>query len=286
VRILCLCPTYGRPRLLANAIACFEAQDYQDAQLLVLDDLGQIEPQRGERWEVLSTPNRYPSLPAKYNAMLECWARRGEGYDAVAVWDDDDIYLPWHLSASAAALSDGAPSAKPSAVWSGYRPPGAQGEGPWREHATGRFHGSLAISRARLESLGGWIKTKRADFDQQQIAACLPAVDTLKHSPHELPGYVFRWGSTGTPHCQGLMSSPDNEDWYERYQPADRRRVNVLRQAMDPETQSIYSKILDRQEVNSLSRQGSPQFSLASKLSGIWKVGPSEQDNVARCEGP
>lgn len=229
MRILCLCPTYGRPRLLANAIACFEAQDYQDATLLVLDDLGQIEPQRRERWEVLSTPTRYPSLPAKYNALLQYWSQRGKDYDAVAVWDDDDIYLPWHLSAIAAALADAAPSAKPSVVWSMYRAPGAEGDGPWRENAAGRFHGSLAISWSRLDSLGGWIQTRRADFDQQQIAACRPAVDTLEHSPQGSPSYVFRWGSTGVPHCQGLMSSPHNEDWYERYQPADRRRVEVLR---------------------------------------------------------
>lgn len=243
MRILCLCPTYGRPRLLANAIACFEAQDHHDAKLLVLDDLGQIEPQRGERWELLSTVTRYPSLPAKYNAMLQYCTE--QNYDAVAVWDDDDIYLPWHLSAIAAALANGAPSAKPSVVWSMYRPLGAQGDGPWRENAAGRFHGSLAISRARVESLGGWIQTRRADFDQQQIAACRPAVDTLKHSPQQLPSYVFRWGSTGAPHCQGLMSSPDNEDWYERYRPTDCQRVEVLRPKMDYETLCIYQRIVD-----------------------------------------
>ena len=123
-----------------------------------------------------------------------------------------------------------------------YRPFGAEGGGPWRENAAGRFHGSLAISRARLESLGGWIQTKRADFDQQQIAACRPAVDTLEHSPQNLPGYVFRWASTGTPHCQGLMSSPNNEDWYDRYQPADTSSVEWLVPEMDHETERIYRK--------------------------------------------
>ena len=235
-------------------IACFEAQDHQNAKLLVLDDLGQIEPQSGNRWEVVSTAARFPSLPAKYNAMLEYYVERGEDYGAVAVWDDDDIYLPWHLSAIAAALADGAPSAKPSVVWSGYRPPGAQGDGPWRENATGRFHGSLAISRHRLESLGGWIQTRRADFDQQQIAACLPAVDTLKCSPNGIPSYVFRWASTGAPHCQGLMSSPDNEDWYERYQPADRKRVEVLKSVIDHDTQQIFGRMLGQDALCRMNR--------------------------------
>ena len=241
MRILCVCPTYGRPALLANAIACFEAQNYQDRVLLVMDDLGQIDEQVGDRWKILSTPTRYPSLPAKYNAMLKI-AAVCDRFDAVAVWDDDDIYLPWHLSAVAAALADGAPSAKPSLVWSLYRPFGAEAEGPWRENAGGRFHGSLAISQSHLESLGGWIQTKRADFDQQQIAACRPAVDTLDHSPQNSPSYVFRWGSTGAPHCQGLMSSPDNEDWYDRYKPADASPVDWLVPEMDHETEGIYRK--------------------------------------------
>jgi hypothetical protein len=242
MRILCLCPTYGRPRLLANAIACFEAQDHQDRFLLALDDAGQIEPQTGDRFRILSVPNRYQSLPAKYNALLNY---AGGSFDAVAVWDDDDIYLPWHLTSVSLALANGAPSCKPREVWSLYRPPGVRGEGPWREIAAGRFHGSLAVSRSRLEAVGGWIQTRRADFDQQQIMACAPAVDSLNYSPERCPGYVFRWGSTGAPHCQHLMTSPCNESWYDRYQQADKAHVQKLVPRFDPETTRIYGQFAE-----------------------------------------
>jgi glycosyltransferase involved in cell wall biosynthesis len=52
--ISCLMPTYGRPTLVQNAIACFLAQDYPAGKrrLLILDDAGQIAPQGGAGWFV------------------------------------------------------------------------------------------------------------------------------------------------------------------------------------------------------------------------------------------
>ena len=240
MNILCLCPTYGRPRLLANAIACFLAQDYpaEKRKLLILDDAGQIESQDHGSWQVISTPERFPSLPAKYNAMLTVEGIIGpaqrDRWDAVAVWDDDDIYLPWHLAATEAALAGSAPSAKPSRVWSLYGT-----ETPFQEDADGRFHGSLVVSTVRLRDLGGWIQTRRADFDQQQINACGPAADTLPYSPGNSPSYAFRWQSTKANHCQGLMRSPDNEDWYDRYLPTDRTLVGEIGPSFDAETTQV-----------------------------------------------
>jgi Glycosyltransferases involved in cell wall biogenesis len=47
--ISCLCPTYKRPTLLANAIACFLQQDYDGpAELIVLDDAGELLPGESE----------------------------------------------------------------------------------------------------------------------------------------------------------------------------------------------------------------------------------------------
>ena len=82
--------------------------------------------------------------------------------------------------------------------------------------------------RGLLRELGGWIPTKRADFDQQQITACGPAACTIPFSPGGSPSYVFRWQSTKANHCQGLMSSPQNEDWYGRYRPTESVRDVVL----------------------------------------------------------
>lgn len=252
MKFLCLCPTYNHARLLSNTLACFAAQDHADRYMLILDDAGQITPQSGDRWRLVSTADRCTSLPAKYNAMLAIAANWCPDWDAVAVWDDDDVYLPWHLSAAAAAMqscppgSGGAVSAKPSAVWSSHthrlvcrncgittrdlvcweavpcRLCGSPDTVCWpmQESGVGRFHGSLVLSRAVVERIGGWVQTRRADFDQQQLAAAAaagPVIDMLAHSPHQVPSYVYRWQTTASAHCSGLMASPDNETWYDRH---------------------------------------------------------------------
>lgn len=211
MNLLCLCPTYGRPKLVENAVACFLSQDYDldKRAFAILDDADQINGGviPGENVHIVSTPSRFPSLSAKYNFLL---STRSNWYDAVIVWDDDDVYCPWHLSRYAEALANHR-WAHPTEVWSDYTGRLAL------ERAQGRFHGSLGIRRDLLEEIGGWIDTPRADFDQQQIQACARlGGEPGRPDRDDLPSYVFRWQSTGAGHCQGLMTSPANEDWYSR----------------------------------------------------------------------
>lgn len=229
MNLLCLCPTYGRPKLVENAVACFREQDYAPRAMVILDDAGQID---GDGWHavgvsVVSTESRFPSLPAKYNYILDMcrtW------YDAVIVWDDDDVYAPWHLSAYAEALRDHS-WAHPTEVWSDYTGRLAL------ERAQGRFHGSLGIRRDLLRQIGGWIGTGRADFDQQQIQACARlGGEPGRPDRDDIPSYVFRWSSTGAGHCQGLMTSPANEDWYSRVPISQPGRHGPLVPRFDPDT--------------------------------------------------
>src|SRR5215213_9160857 len=95
--LLCVCPTYGRPRLVANSLACFLAQDYPPelCHLLILDDAQQYTPQSGRNWEVVSSPERFPSLPDKYQWMFSAagvmpFNKLARRWDAVVIWDDDD----------------------------------------------------------------------------------------------------------------------------------------------------------------------------------------------------
>ena len=104
MKIAAVCCTYLRPKQLGHLIRCFERQDYADRELVVLDDAGQYEPAAGDRWRLVSVRPRFPTLGEKRNAAA--------GYvspdvEALAVWDDDDLYLPWALSASVAAAAPG-----------------------------------------------------------------------------------------------------------------------------------------------------------------------------------
>ena len=55
--VSCLCPTYRRPQLLENSIACFLAQNYpaDRRELVVLDDAGELQSQTGEGWTLVRT---------------------------------------------------------------------------------------------------------------------------------------------------------------------------------------------------------------------------------------
>ncbi len=101
-KIAALCPTYNRPRLLGQMIRLFELQDYPNCELIILDDAGQYGPREGDGWRIVSTTKRYPSVGAKRNALVKL-----TDAEYLAAWDDDDIYLPWALSACAHAMDRG-----------------------------------------------------------------------------------------------------------------------------------------------------------------------------------
>jgi hypothetical protein len=108
-----------------------------------------------------------------------------------------------------------------------------------------------------LERVGGWVQTKRADFDQQMIARLradeepgdpctfrllgVPVLGDPLESTQQIvsPGYVYRWQSTGSGHCSGLTRSPESEDWYDRFQPDNHEAVDFLKPRFDDDSQRI-----------------------------------------------
>jgi hypothetical protein len=221
-------PTYGRPALVQNSIACFLAQDYpaERRRLLILDDAGQIEPQQGDGWTVWSTPDRAEMLTAKYTEL----ARLDAGWaDAFVIWDDDDIYLPWHLSAHAGALAD-AQWSHPTEVWSLYT-------GRLElEPADGRFWAAAAVRTNLLARLQGFIQTKAVQFDQLNVAAWRrQGGEPGRPMP---PSFVLGWGRAK--HCSSLSTGPLDTLWYDRHQMMQTGQVGQLAPAMDRQTKDVY----------------------------------------------
>lgn len=217
-----LIPTYGRTAtLIANALACFEAQTYVDAYAFVLDDEPWWHEQEGRRWSLVRAAERAPDLGSKYNWMVRHarahwhdWTGERRRPDGYVVWDDDDLYLPWHLSCVAEALSTRM-WAHPGAVWSTYA------GSPQIEQATGRFHGALAVRDAAAE----WVETRRATFDQEMLAKLQARYGTPgRPDDYGPPSYVFRWADTGSHHVQGYMRAGSDETWYDTYAAAIRER--------------------------------------------------------------
>jgi hypothetical protein len=194
MKIAAVCCTYLRPKQLGYLIRCFERQDYADRELVILDDAGQYEPAAGDRWRLVSVKERFATLGEKRNAAV--------GYvsadvEALAVWDDDDLYLPWALSASVAALRQAAWS-RPSVV---LHP---QPDGSLRPHHTGGlYHGGWAYQRELFERCGGYPAMNNGE--DQALAARFVRARTSQADPVGLgyqPFYIYIWGSG--PHLSGM----------------------------------------------------------------------------------
>jgi hypothetical protein len=219
ITVIVLMPVFRRHRLANNAVACFLANilpaDVR-ADLVVIDDgdtyadMGfATSPGHSHHVHLWKTQQRFPTLAQKYGSALD-EAISDFSPDIVAIFEDDDIYLPWHLGTHIETLRGKTRAwSKPSRVWSDYRNPGH-----WElEPSAGRFHASIAFT---ADVAARWPDDNRADFDQRFMAAleaeCGPPLDPL--SLCSVPGYCFRW-RTGTWHAQHWMSS-SKVTWYDR----------------------------------------------------------------------
>ena len=98
--ISCVMPTYGRPVYVNESVQMFLEQDYPHKELIILNDcVGQEFEFDHSEVRIFNSKHRYATLGEKRNATTEL--ARGE---VIAVWDDDDIYLPWRLSLSVSEM--------------------------------------------------------------------------------------------------------------------------------------------------------------------------------------
>lgn len=209
MKVACLCPTYGRPRLIENAITLFRMQSIpaEQRRIYILDDGAQLPETDEPDLRIIVRENRFPSLPDKYVLLAQEALR--DGCTHFALWDDDDIYLPKHLETCLEVMErEAAPWAKAQEVWSTYT-----GK-PEIESSAGRFWASIVFTADSLAAAGGFVMTKRADFDQQFLSR-LQKFHGPPATPAELT-YVFRWNDTGSAHAQHEMRFPEDEKWYER----------------------------------------------------------------------
>lgn len=141
--ITCCCCTYRRPKQVGYIIDMFHRQTHKDKRLLILADDGcfGFKQSAREKWTLIPRPLRYDTLGEKRNACVEMAKFYYADTEAIAVFDDDDSYMPWHLESANAALEQ-ADWSLPSEVL--YR----NDDGTYRRHLTGPgkfFHGGMAF---------------------------------------------------------------------------------------------------------------------------------------------
>ena len=205
--VTCLCPTYGRFSRLREALACFLAQDYPSRRLLILNDAP--EPIRltadssppASHFPPVAVSNEaaaFANLGLKRQALLEAaWT------PLVAHWDDDDLYLPHHLSRSVRALlARGAGCVKSRGAWYilGDRVRGIH-------HNV--FEGSMVFRRREALEFGGY--PPKHSGQAKALMQRFDAVGGLYKIPDTegAPSYVYHWGQ-GIGHISAYKNRPES----------------------------------------------------------------------------
>jgi len=96
--VSCLTVTYGRPLLLGEAVKCFLDQDYENKELIILNDQEGVTLKIDDcpdNIKIYNHPTRFNSLGEKRNYLTTL--ANGDYY---CIWDDDDLYTFWRISAS------------------------------------------------------------------------------------------------------------------------------------------------------------------------------------------
>jgi hypothetical protein len=199
-----MCLTYGRVHLLEEAIESFLRQDYPgEKELLVLNDLaGQTLRCDHPEVTVVNLAVRFRTVGEKRNAAAAL-AR----HDLLAVWDDDDIYLPHRLRYSMEHYDPDRRFYKPVFA---FHLNNGEVSGPKRHvhHSAAVWHRSLFDEVRGYAHMG-------AGQDQEierHFAEIVPwPMNDWKIAPADIY-YLYRWAGTGSYHNSGEGRGAEGSD--------------------------------------------------------------------------
>lgn len=205
MKVSCICPTFNRPPehrwLVEEAIESFLRQDYQDKELILLNDCPEQELVcDAPGVVVVNVPRRFRSLGEKCNAAVGL-----AGGELLAPWDDDDVSLPWRLSRSVELLG-GDDYLNPHGYWF------FDGGGLHHEHPIGYSHNCSIFTRRAFDLVGGY--PHRSGGQDVDLDAWFASDPRVACSPAELGPedwfYVYRWGVSPV----HLSARAPHDAWY------------------------------------------------------------------------
>lgn len=192
--ISCLCCTYGRPIHLGEAIKCFNDQDYQNKELIVLNDQEQVTlilPSCPANIRIINHPKRFGSLGEKRN-----YIRTLANGDYFCIWDDDDLYLPHRISKSVEYITaSNYDIMKPSKAIMSVN-------NNQYKLVSNLFHSQACVTKKYMMNTDYPVKSVGEDIDFESNAKIL-SIDTK-------PFYIYRWGNN-VHHLSGIAN--DKESW-------------------------------------------------------------------------
>jgi len=243
--ITCICPTYKRPKHMAAAVKCFEEQDYPKdrCELIILDDAGQVNSCTGENWKLVSTTDRVGNLWGKFNAIAEL---RNPETDIICVWEDDDIYLPWHISSIAKSRKSGEKQFfAPSFAYSNY---GQTMGDVVKENCSGRFHATWAYSIELWKDVNGYESVLNINGDKVMREKCLRSAGEYTRYEGTNPSYIYRWARADW-HTSVILDLKSEQEFQEKwdylgFKPFE--KVNDFKPVFDEEALVLYKKFVGK----------------------------------------
>lgn len=243
MNIVAICPTFNRAHLIPNVLAMFNAQDYptNKRRLVIYDDAGQFDEQKGDGWQLISTPTRHATLGEKFDQLVQIAAvaasccQWSDDETAIALFEDDDVYLQSYLSAHAATLGAGVGWSAPSQILSND----SVGRGKWHARdSLGRHHGAWAYRLSAYRQSGGYPREQTEGFDyalgSRLRAAGIKMIDTLLTGCG--PIYLYRWFSV----LGSLNGSAFGAEIMVRQGVPTARQSGPIVPQFDPETAGYY----------------------------------------------
>lgn len=199
MRIDCLMGTYGRYSFACEAIACFLQQTVLSQATLLVHNQHQV-PLRFDHPRVRVVNEPSPAAPVRVikQRMLELSAPEAE---LIHWWDDDDLYLPWHLEDGLKHLGESvAWKPKRSWVWMGDKKFALESnffEGSW-------------IFRA------DYIRAAPTHTHPQYIdhPVCMQTIEAGLLGTSDLGGrasYIYRWSHAGHVSAHGGSASLEQQ---------------------------------------------------------------------------
>lgn len=207
--VSCICSTYNRPpthtHLVEEAIESFLRQTYPNKELIVLNDCpGQELLFNAPGVRVINVPERFPGLGEKHNAAID--AAQGE---LIAIWDDDDISLPWRLSLSVDRLGD-ADYFNPKRFWMMARDQLLPDPKTNVGHNLSLFRRSAYEHVGRYPPMGSGLDAA-IDQSLRRAVQCVGSEHVREGALtyHELY-YIYRWGVSPM-HLSAAGSKPEEK---------------------------------------------------------------------------
>jgi len=241
--VSCFCLTYGRPRLLEEAVCSFLQQDYAGPkEMIVLNDYaGQILELDHPEVRVVNLPRRFRTLGEKMNAAVAL-----ASHDVLFTWDDDDIYLPHRLSFSMASFAPSKGFFKAASAWMWSND---SLSGPL---ARSRFHAGSCWSRSLFDAIGGYAADGSGTdviFERELEASFPNSTAPFAVTPEEIY-YVYRWGGTGSSHLSGFGTAKPGQNFgYAEFaarveQQAGRGEIPLGRVVLQPHWKHDYPRLV------------------------------------------